>query len=43
MQYAVLKNLSDAFGEGLENNGKQGLKVFIHGVMTGGIIRIPIK
>ena len=44
-QYAgAEKSITDAFGEGLgEQWSKQGLKVFIHGAMTGGIIRIPTK
>jgi len=44
-QYAgAEKSITDAFGEGLgEQWSKQGLKVFIHGAMTGGVIRIPTK
>lgn len=44
-QYAgAEKTITDAFGEGLgEQWSKQGLKVFIHGAMTGGVIRLPTR
>jgi len=44
-QYAgAEKTITEAFGEGLgEQWSKQGLKVFIHGAMTGGIVRIPTR
>lgn len=38
------KTITDAFGEGLgEQWSKQGLKVFIHGAMTGGLISMPTR
>ncbi|NCD05387.1 MAG: hypothetical protein EOL97_04645 [Spirochaetia bacterium] len=38
------KTIVDAFGEGLgEQWSPQGLKVFVHGAMTGGMIRIPTQ